>query len=109
MVQLNLDSQEVLAKDYNTDSFLDTLDEASRNRECKDFSDGLSSKVKLNWYKSFCKEIEFKQYLQGVCDPGTKLIFKFRSGTNGMNEELGRHRGKSDDRRCKLYGTTVRV
>ena len=34
--------------------------------------------------------------MQGVGDPGTRLMFKFRSGTNGLNEELGRHtcRGK---------------
>ena len=32
----------------------------------------------------------------------TPLLFKFRSGTNGLNEELGRHRGKNDDRQCKL-------
>ena len=30
-------------------------------------------------------------------------MFKFRSDTNG-NEELGRHRGKNDDRQCKLCG-----
>ena len=29
-------------------------------------------------------------------------MFKFRSGTNGLNEELGRHRGKNDERQCKL-------
>ena len=55
-----------------------------RCREYKDFNDGLNSKVKL---KSFCKEIEFKNYLQGVGDPGTQLLFKFRCGTNGLNEE----------------------
>ena len=38
--------------------------------------------------------MEFKKYLQGVGGPGTRLMFKFRSGTNGLNEALGRHRGK---------------
>ena len=38
-----------------------------------------------------------------VGDPGTRLLLKFRSGTNGLNEELGRHRGKND-RQCKLCG-----
>ena len=43
--------------------------------------------------------------MQGVGDPGsTRLMFKFRSGANGLNEELGRHRGKNGDRQCKLYG-----
>ena len=63
-----------------------------------------NSKVKLSLYKSFCKEIEFKNYLQGFGDPGARLMFKFRSGTNGLNEELGRHRGRNDDRQCKLCG-----
>ena len=34
-------------------------------------------------------------YLHGVCDAGSRLLFKFRSGTHGLNEELGRHRGSS--------------
>ncbi len=54
--------------------------------------------------KTFCRKIEFKNYLQGVGDPGTRLMFKVRSGTNGLNDELGRHRGKNDDRHCKLCG-----
>ena len=33
----------------------------------------------------------------GVGDPGTRFIFKFRSGTNGLNEELGRHWDKNND------------
>ena len=55
--------------------------------------------IKLNSLQtSFCKEREFKNYLQGVGDPGTQLMFMFPSGTNGLNEELGRHMGKNDDR-----------
>ena len=42
----------------------------------------------------FGKNIEYKDYLQGVSDAGTRLLFKFRSGTHGLNEELGRHRGR---------------
>ena len=30
------------------------------------------------------------KYLRGVSDAGTRLLFKFRSGTHGLNEELGR-------------------
>ena len=36
----------------------------------------------------------FKKYLHGVSDAGSRLLFKFRSGTHGLNEELGRHRGR---------------
>ena len=64
LLQLDLDSQEVLAAD-NINLFLDTVDEALRDREYKDFNDSLNTKVKLNLYKSFCKEIEFKNYLRG--------------------------------------------
>ena len=38
--------------------------------------------------------IGFKKYLHGVSDAGSRLLFEFRSGTHGLNEELGRHRGR---------------
>ena len=38
----------------------------------------------------------YKAYLHGACDESS-LMFKFRSGTHRLNEELGRHRGR--DRR----------
>ncbi len=62
-------------------------------------NDGLNSKVELKLYKTFRRKIELKNYLQAVGDPSTRFMFKFRSG---LNDELGRHRGKSDDRHCKL-------
>ena len=34
------------------------------------------------------------QDLHGMCDAGTRLLFNFRSGTHGLNEKLGRHRGR---------------
>jgi len=50
----------------------------------------------------FGKEVEFKRdmYLHGVSDAGTRLLFKFRSGTHGLNEKLGRHRGRNDRTEC---------
>ena len=36
--------------------------------------------LKLN-YKWFGKIVEFKKYLHGVCDAGSRLLFEFRSGT----------------------------
>jgi len=67
LLPLNLDSQEVLAEDYIVNLFLKREDEALRNRENKDFNDGLkfNSKIKL---MSFCKEIKL---LAGGWDPGT--------------------------------------
>ena len=41
--------------------------------------------------------VEFKKYLHGASDAGSRLMFKFRSGTHGLNEELGRHRGGGDE------------
>ena len=63
-------------------------------RESGKFEEGLDSKVKLSLYRTFGKIVEFKKYLRGVGDAGTRLLFKFRSGTHGLNEELGRHRGR---------------
>ena len=34
---------------------------------------------------------ECKKYLYRMPDMGSKLLFRFRSGTHGLNEELGRH------------------
>ena len=40
-----------------------------------------------------------------VCDAGSRLLFKFRSGVHGgLNEELGRHRGKEGETECSLCG-----
>ena len=37
----------------------------------------------LELYKTFGKEVEFKRCFRGVSDAGTRLLFKFRSGTHG--------------------------
>ena len=37
-------------------------------------------------------------------DAGTRLLFKFWSGTHGLNEELGRHRGREGKLECTLCG-----
>ena len=55
-------------------------------------------------YKRFVKQSEFKKYLHGFCDAGTRLLFKFRSGTHGLNEELGRHRGREGKVECSISG-----
>ena len=64
----------------------------------------LNSKVKLQLYKSFGKEVDFKTYLHGVSDAGTRLLFKFWSGMHGLNEELARHRGRNSRTECILCG-----
>ena len=42
--------------------------------------------------------------MHGVADAGSRLLYKFRSGTHGLNEELGRHRGREGDKGCELCG-----
>ena len=59
---------------------------------------------RVGLYKAFSKEVEFIRYLQGVSDAGTRLLFKFRSGTHGLNEELGTHRGRNGRTECVLCG-----
>ena len=51
-----------------------------------------------------CIECLARMYLHGVSDAGSRLLFKFRSGTHGLNEELGRHRGREGKVECILCG-----
>ena len=82
--------------------FLSVVGESIDERESRKFKEGLDSKVKLSLYRTFCKAVEFKAYLHGECDAGSRLMFKFRSGTHGLNEELGRHRGREGRKECLL-------
>ena len=85
-------------------SFLACVEECISERENRRFEEGLNTKVKLDIYKRFGKSVEFKKYLHGVCDAGSRLLFKFRSGMHGLNEELGRHRGREGKTECSLCG-----
>ena len=69
-------------------------------RESGKFEEGLNSKVKLLLYRTFGKIVEFKKYLRGVGDAGTRLLLKFRSGTHGLNEELGGREGRKECLLC---------
>ena len=71
-----------------------SVDESVKERDRCQFLKELNNKTKLTIYKSFGKEVKLKRYGHGVSDAGTHLLFKLRSGTHGLNEELGRHRGK---------------
>ena len=50
--------------------------------------------------------MEFKKYLRGVGDAGTRL---FRSGLHGLNEELGRHRAREGRMSVCCVMQSVRV
>lgn len=107
-VSLGLDQAEWLQGIQNGDSllkaFLALIEESICEREGMKFEEGLNSKVKLTLYRSFGRKVEFKRYLHGVMDAGSRLLFKFRSGTHGLNEELGRHRGRDGKKECELCG-----
>ena len=82
--------------------FLSVVGESRDEQESRKFKEGLDSKVKLSLYRTFRKAVEFKAYLHGECDTGSRLMFKFTSGIHGLNEELGRHRGREGRNECLL-------
>ena len=55
-------------------SFLGVAGEGIDERESGKFEEGLNSKVKLSLYRTFGKIVEFKKYLRGVGDAGTRLL-----------------------------------
>ena len=55
-------------------SFLACVDECVSERESKAFWKGLDIKTKLHMYKRFVRQSEFKKYLHGLCDAGTRLL-----------------------------------
>ena len=74
--------------------FLSNVNECVSNRVSKEY-------VKRLVVRTYGQEVEFKRYLHG---PGLVMpeldSFKFRSGTHGLNEELGRHRGRNGMTEC---------
>ena len=52
---------------------------------------GMCEKNKLRVYRELKEVFECKKYLYGPPDMGSKLLFRFRSGTHWLNEELGRY------------------
>ena len=47
--------------------------------------------------------------MEYICDAGSRLLFKFRSGMHGLNEELGRHRRREGKTECSFVGMSVRM
>ena len=100
---LQIEKEEVQQRSFK--EFINKLDELFRGKEYEQFMQGVSMKRKLALYKEFGENIEFKSYLHGIGDAGTRLLFKLRSGTNGLMEELGRHRDMENDQSCKICGS----
>ena len=66
----------------------------SKEREEKAFEQGLDYTVK---YKNVCTKRNSKS-------TGTKLLFKCKSVTYGLNEDLGRHWGREGKMECIVRG-----
>ena len=49
---------------------------------------GMCKKSKLRAFRELKEDSECKKYLHGVSDMGSKPLFRFRSGTHGLNEEI---------------------
>ena len=62
------------------------------------------TEVKLNMYRGFGGKREFKKYLHDRSDEGARLLCRFRSGTYGLNKELGRHSDRHGRVECTLCG-----
>ena len=50
--------------------------------------------------------VEFEEYLEYVKEAPSRLFFKFRSGTHGLFEELGRHAGRDGSQECPNCGAS---
>ena len=90
--------------DSSSASFMACVEECISERGSRKFKEGFNTKVKLDMCKRFGKSVDFNKYLHGICDAGSRLLFKFRSGTHGLNEELGRHRWREGKTECSLCG-----
>ena len=67
------------------------IKEALDKRECEKFEMALQHKSKLRVYKELKGGVGFGEYLKPVKGPSSRSLFKFRLGTHGLVEELGRH------------------
>ena len=81
---------------------------ALHKRECKVFEIALQHKSKLRVHKELKSEILFEEYLEYVEGATSRLFLKFRSGTHGLFEELGRHDKGGGSHECPNCGTIVR-
>ena len=64
-----------------------SINNAFKNFVLSSLHSGMCKKKKLRVYRELKEDFECKKYLHGVSDMGSKLLFRFRSGTHGLNEE----------------------
>ena len=77
-----------------------SINNAFKNFVISSLHSGMCKKSKLRVYRELTEDFECKKYLHGVSDMGSKLLFRFRSGTHGLNEELGRHSSRNSSKAC---------
>ena len=80
------------------------IKEALDRRECEEFEMALRHKSKLRVYKELKRGVGLEEYLRYVKGPPSRLFFKFRSGTHGLFEELGRHAKRDGSQECPNCG-----
>ena len=80
-----------------------SINNAFKNFVISSLHSGMCKKSKLRVYRELTEDFECKKYLHGVSDMGSKLLFRFRSGTHGLNEELGRHSSRNSSKACFFF------
>ena len=53
------------------------IEECISERKVGSLKREVSTKLKLDIYKWFGESIEFQKYLHGICDAGSRCLFKF--------------------------------
>ena len=84
-----------------------SINDAFKNFVISSLHSGMFKKSKLRVYRELTEDLECKKYLHGVSDMGSKLSFRFRSGTHGLNEELGRHSSRNSSKTCFFFFVSV--
>ena len=84
-----------------------SINNAFKNFVISSLHSGMCKKNKLRVYRELKEDFECKKYLHGVSDMGSKLLFRFRSGTHGLNEELGRHNTRNSSKACFFVSVSV--
>ena len=66
--------EDIRKEEGSVASFMACVEESIEERHNKEFEKGLESKIKLAMYKTFGKNIEYKDYFHEVSDAGTRLV-----------------------------------
>ena len=88
-----------------------SINNAFKNFVISSLHSGMCKKSKLRVYRELREDFECKKYLHvhGVSDMGSKLLFRFRSGNYGLNEELGRHSFRNSSKTCFFVSVSANL